>query len=178
MMNSFVLVSLDYYDKVHRFDVSNNRNESLTVLETENQDQGCCRLNSDLQVPILSFCPQMVETVNTLSLLIKIIFIKRVPSSWFYLKVPPKSPPLNTIHLDVKVPIYRYEEERGHEHVGCNIFRLQTKNAVCQTKKKIKNLLFVFDVYDKEVAYFKYQYFYAEKENISEVLYIVSRSRI
>ena len=76
-MNSFVLVSLDYYDKVHRFDVSNNRNESLTVLETENQDQGCYWLNSDLQVPILSFCPHMAETVNSLSLLIKILFSSR-----------------------------------------------------------------------------------------------------
>lgn len=44
-------------------------------------------------------------------------------------------------------------------------------------KKKEKNP-FVFDVYYKEVAYFKYQYFDTQKENISEVMYIISRSGI
>ena len=58
--------------------------------------------------------------------------------------------------MGVKVPIYRFEQERGHEHVGQSIFKLQAENAVCQTKKE-KNLLFVFDIYYKEVAYCKYQ---------------------
>lgn len=79
--------------------------------------------------------------------------------------------------MGVKVPIYRFEQERGHEHVGQSIFKLQAENAVCQTKKE-KNLLFVFDIYYKEVAYCKYQYSYTEKENISEVMYIISGSRI
>lgn len=75
-----------------------------------------------------------------------IICIMRVPSSWFYLKLPPKSPPLNTIPLGVKVPIYRFEQERGHEHVGQNIFKLKTENAVCQTKKK-KKIFFLYLIY-------------------------------
>lgn len=76
-MNSFILVSLDYYSEVYRFGVSNNRNVFLAVLETETQDPGGFWLNSDLQVPILSFCPHMAETVNPLSLLIKILFASR-----------------------------------------------------------------------------------------------------
>ena len=148
---------MDYYNKVHRCDVSNNRNVCLTVLETEKpkikvaaDSIQICRYPSFILFSHGGDCEPSFSSYKD------IICIMRVPSSWFYLKLPPKSPPLNTIPLGVKVPIYRFEQERGHEHVGQSIFKLQAENAVCQTKKE-KNLLFVFDIYYKEVAYCKYQ---------------------